>query len=61
MPIADAVELLDDILDQAENLTQWEQGFIDNVSPTVRKGDPLTESQFEKLEEIWNRLEREDD
>ena len=38
---------------QGEDLSGWEQGFVDNVQKQFEKRGTLTDPQAEKLEEIY--------
>jgi 23S rRNA C2498 (ribose-2'-O)-methylase RlmM len=47
------VELIDTTVDEVgDRLTEWEQGFLDDIRDAVRNKKTLTEYQHEKLKEI---------
>lgn len=43
----------DDLLAVESGLTDWELGFIEDISDTIEVGDNLTAAQRDKLHEIW--------
>lgn len=46
-------EMIDDLLDFYDKLTDWEQNFIDSIDDQLVEDKKLTNLQLEKLEEIW--------
>jgi hypothetical protein len=52
-----AEEMLNDLSDQVNEdsglFTEWELEFIEDLSAKVVEGVDLTESQEEKIREIW--------
>lgn len=46
------------VTEDALDLTEWEQGFIDSVSLQVQGGKSLTDKQDKILFELWERTTR---
>lgn len=42
-------------LNNNKNLNEWEEEFIDNVNNRFLGGAPLTDSQLEKLSDLWSK------
>ncbi|MGK2884397.1 MAG: hypothetical protein ACSLE8_06410 [Rhodococcus sp. (in: high G+C Gram-positive bacteria)] len=51
----DADDMLDDCENRSERLSDWELGFIDSLKAQRYEGKSLTQSQYDKLEEVWRR------
>lgn len=51
--VSTPAEMLDDLLDFYEKLSDWEQNFIDSIDDQLNEDKKLTDLQLEKLEEIW--------
>lgn len=56
-----AIEMLSDIEDAngvsgGITLNQWEEEFIESVTDRLSEGRKLTETQMDKLVEIWEKV-----
>lgn len=40
---------------ECRSLTEWEEGFIDSIRSQIEAGRRLTDTQVEKLDEVWER------
>jgi len=49
-------QMIEDILQREEKLSEWEASFIDSIESQLRRGRSLTEKQDEKLTAIWERV-----
>ena len=56
--MSDPVRLLEDLEPYLDDLSVWEQEFIESITDRIGRGDELTERQREKLEEIVERKVR---
>lgn len=55
-------ELLKRIRDlQEEQVNEWEEGFLDSIEQQILRGNDLTITQQEKLDQIENRIENGED
>lgn len=52
---AEHQQLVDDCAKRANRLTQWEAEFIASCKARLVQGWPLTTTQAQKLNEIWDR------
>ncbi len=50
----DDLRMLDELLDVEDGLTAWEMDFIESLNG--RRGRELTESQADKLHQIFERV-----
>lgn len=46
-------EMVNDLEKHAQNLSDWEIGFVDSISKRLADGKSLSEKQAEKLRKIW--------
>lgn len=46
-------EWVDACLNEGRHLTKWEEGFLYHVEEKLTLGEPVTEREREKVEEIW--------
>ncbi len=37
-------------------LSEWEEEFVESISNQLDEGRTLTDSQYEKLNQIWDRV-----
>lgn len=37
-------------------LNNWERQFLDSIGNQIQKGNPLNQTQVDKLQEIWNKV-----
>lgn len=49
--------VLKSLIDEMDKLTDWEQKFVINIETYLKKHTDLTDSQFDKLEEIYERVQ----
>ena len=49
-------QMVKDCEDRESKLSDWERTFIDSISSRLDKGFALSESQAERLDEIWERV-----
>jgi hypothetical protein len=52
----DDIQMIEDCEKRESKLSDWERGFIDSISAQTGAGRSLTESQCDKLTEIWERV-----
>ena len=48
--------ILDDLLNNVDNFGEWESKFIVSVSDQFQKNRIITDKQYDKLEEIYERM-----
>jgi hypothetical protein len=48
--------LVADCETREQQLSDWERGFIDSLRRHLESGSELTETQAEKLNEVWERV-----
>ncbi len=53
-------QLLDECEEHDSRLSDWEREFLDSLRGYVHRDDYLTGSQIATLEQIWERVTRED-
>lgn len=51
----DAIDMIEDCETRSDRLGDWECDFIDSIRRQVDEGKSLTQTQYEKLEEVWQR------
>lgn len=56
MSVEDWHQMIKDIENRQEQLSDWEMQFVDNIDNRLGRGYSLTPTQSDKLEEIWDRL-----
>lgn len=49
--------VLKSLIDEMDNLTDWEQKFVISVEEYLKKNTFVTDPQYEKLEEIYERVQ----
>lgn len=49
-------QMVKDCESRESKLTDWERTFIDSIGSRLDKGFALSESQAERLDEIWERV-----
>lgn len=54
---SDIVDLLDECETQESKLSDWEREFVDSVSDQVARKRGLTSRQYEKLQDVVDRLD----
>lgn len=50
------LQMIDDCEARESRLTEWEIGFLDAVRDWIAHNKPVTESQDEKINAIWDRV-----
>lgn len=45
--------LMEAVTDDIDKLTEWEQGFVQNVEAVFRRSGSLSDGQYDKLEKIY--------
>lgn len=50
----DQLKKLDELLELEDGLSDWEVGFIENLS--TQRSNALSDRQADKLQQIWERL-----
>lgn len=53
---AEIQQMIDDCLARESQLSQWEAEFIDSISNYFADNGDLTEKQYSKLEDIWEKV-----
>lgn len=48
--------MIKDCIARESKLTDWERQFIDSIDHRTSNGKSLTDSQTERLEEIWEKI-----
>jgi len=48
-------QMLEDLENRAEKLTDWETSFVDSLQEQITRR-PLSPKQIETLEKIWERV-----
>lgn len=49
-------QMIRDCMARESKLSDWERSFIDSLDHRLSGGKPLTDSQKEKLDQIWERV-----
>lgn len=49
-------QMLDDLEKRESKLSEWERGFVDDISVQLGRGHALTPKQDETLSRIWERV-----
>ena len=49
--------ILQALIDDMDKLTDWEQGFVINIEEYLKKNTFVTDTQYEKLEEVYTRVQ----
>ena len=49
-------EMIDDCLDRDNQLSEWEQGYMNSLEEQLEEKGWISEKQTEILEKIWNRV-----
>jgi len=49
-------QMVSDCEKRESKLSDWERGFIDDMSKRLGDGKSLTPGQAEKLDQIWERV-----
>lgn len=47
--------ILEDVTDAIDTCNEWEQSFVRSVEEQFRKKGELTDGQYDKLEQIWEK------
>lgn len=55
----DVQQMIDDCEKREAKLTDWERGFIDNVSAWLGRGYGITKAQHETLNAVWERVTKD--
>ena len=50
--------MVEDCMEQGENLTEWEWGFLESIELQLANERVPTAKQVEKLEQIWEKVTR---
>lgn len=53
---AEHATMIDDCEKRESKLSDWERTFIDSIGSQLERGNSLTESQSETLDDIWERV-----
>lgn len=48
--------LIEDCEKRESRLTDWDRGFVDSVRNQLEQGKPLSKTQCETLDSIWERV-----
>lgn len=46
-------EMVQDLWERGGVLTDWEEDFLQSIADRLDHDEPLTETQYEKLRQIW--------
>ena len=49
-------QMIEDCQARESKLSEWEQGFIDSIDSQLGNGNGISEKQYEKLSDIWERV-----
>ena len=52
----DIGDMIDDCLKRNKKLSEWEQSFVGNIYKSYHEGKPLSDKQYNALNEIWDRI-----
>lgn len=52
----DIEQMLTDCENRESKLSEWERGFVDELSRRIGRGESITERQDEKLTQVWERI-----
>lgn len=56
MDLSEVDTLLEDCEKRESRLSEWERGFIDSLQKLRADGKSLSEKQYARLSEIWERI-----
>lgn len=52
----DIAQMIEDCEARDSKLSEWEQKFIDSIGRQLAKNGSLSQTQLERLEQIWEKV-----